>query len=354
MGHKSKGGAGKKKGKGSRAPASSASAPPRLPHHNFVADAGPGCVIAHDASPPWALGRERIDPRDYPRDVVFPDLAVNPEDRTLSVVNASSRAPRVLVTVYDHPVLDRDGVAFPSGRAVDDDGHERACVTFILLLPPGVILHAATLSEPTSEIDSDVQDWSRHPDPEDTHPAPLGFPLGGDGPWLCTQGEGGALTHFFSGNLHAVDFRCDVGTDILAVADGEVLEAPVPVAHRRRRLQPVRVEQRHDAVRRRRRRSHRRVRPRKKRQRGGQGGGHGATRTKSVRERGGGIQPGAPPAFHRVSNQRRGRGDVSRSVRSRRRRGGTRERAVRPRRGKWYDARGERPTPGTEARGADA
>ena len=224
MGYKSKGGAGKKKGKGSRAPASSACAPPRPPHHNFVADAGPGCVIAHDASPPWALGRERIDPRDYPRDVVFPDLAVNPEDGTLSVVNASSVHRVCYVTVYDHPVLDRDGVAFPSGRAVDDDGKERACVTFILLLPPRVILHAATLSEPTSEIDSDVQDWSRHPDPEDTHPAPLGFPLGGDGPWLCTQGEGGALTHFFSGNLHAVDFRCDVGTDILAVADGEVLE----------------------------------------------------------------------------------------------------------------------------------
>ena len=282
----------------------------------------------------------------------FPDLAVNPEDRTLSVVNASSVHRVCYVTVYDHPVLDRDGVAFPSGRAVDDDGHERACVTFILLLPPRVILHAATLSEPTSEIDSDVQDWSRHPDPEDTHPAPLGSPLGGDGPWLCTQGEGGALTHFFSGNLHAVDFRCDVGTDILAVADGEVLEVS-----QSRSLTGVAVSNLY---------AWNSVMMRcdvdggdliveyvhvKKRQRGGQGGGHGATRTKSVRERGGGIQPGAPPAFHRVSNQRRGRGDVSRSVRSRRRGEEHASEPYVPVAGKWYDARGERPTPGTEARG---
>ena len=74
----------------SRAPASLASAPPRPPHHNFVADAGPGCVIAHAPPPPCALGRERIDPRDSPRDAVFPALAVIPADGTLSVVNAST------------------------------------------------------------------------------------------------------------------------------------------------------------------------------------------------------------------------------------------------------------------------
>ena len=32
------------------------------------------------------------------------------------------------------------------------------------------------------------------------------------------------MTHFFSGNLHAVDFRCPVGCEVLAVADAEVVE----------------------------------------------------------------------------------------------------------------------------------
>ena len=128
------------------------------------------------------------------------------------------------VTVYDTPVLRVDGVPFPAGSTTDNDGATRECVTFIVLLPPKTILHAATLTSPAAEIDSDVQDWNRHPAPEDEHPLALAFPLGGDGPWLCTQGEGGELTHFFSGNLHAVDFRCDVGTPLLAVGPGTVVE----------------------------------------------------------------------------------------------------------------------------------
>lgn len=241
--------------------------------HNFVADAGPGCVISHVADPPWALGSERIDIRDYPKGTQFPDLAVDPDSGTLAVVNAqaehrvvrsfhpvaSSTAEascRLLtiqlptaslpihpdvsppfvpnntqcyVTVYDNPVLDRDGNPFPSGHSTDNDGKTRRCVTFILLVPPKTIVHAATLTEPTSEIDSDVQDWSVHPAPDDEHPLVLGFPLGATegtspGPWLCTQGEGGSLTHFFSGNLHAVDFRCEEGTPLLAVGAGTVVE----------------------------------------------------------------------------------------------------------------------------------
>ena len=73
-------------------------------------------------------------------------------------------------------------------------------------------------------MDSDVQAWRRHPMPHDEHSAVVGFPVGGAGPFLCTQGEGGALTHFFSGNLHAVDFRCAVGTPLLAVRAGTVVE----------------------------------------------------------------------------------------------------------------------------------
>lgn len=200
--------------------------------HNFVSEAGPGCVIAHGVDAPWCLGHERIDPRDYDADAVFPDLAVDPESGILSVVNASGKARVAYVTVYDHPVLRADGTPHAPGRTVNADGVERECVTFIMTLPPRTIVHAARLADVTAEIDSDVQDWSMHPAPEDEHPLALGFPLGsrpGGGAarldaYLCTQGENGGLTHFFSGNLHAVDFRCPVGCEVLAVADAEVVE----------------------------------------------------------------------------------------------------------------------------------
>jgi len=43
-------------------------------------------------------------------------------------------------------VLGRGGVPFPPGTSTDNHGTTRACVTFILLLPPKTIIHAATLT----------------------------------------------------------------------------------------------------------------------------------------------------------------------------------------------------------------
>ena len=229
MRRRAKGGA-KRRGKISHARDALGSTPkgPR----NFVSEAGPGCVIAHGVDAPWCLGHERIDPRDYDADAVFPDLAVDPESGILSVVNASGKARVAYVTVYDHPVLRADGTPHARGRTVTADGVERACVTFILTLPPRTIVHAARLADVAAEIDSDVQDWSTHPAPEDEHPLALGFPLGSKpggsaaatDAYLCTQGENGDLTHFFAGNLHAIDFRCPVGCEVLAVADATVVE----------------------------------------------------------------------------------------------------------------------------------
>jgi hypothetical protein len=60
-------------------------------NHNFVEEAGPGCFISRGASlPAWALGSESLNLRDYSKGSKFPDLAVNPDDGTLSVVNATS------------------------------------------------------------------------------------------------------------------------------------------------------------------------------------------------------------------------------------------------------------------------
>ena len=115
-------------------------------------------------------------------------------------------------------------------------------------------------------IESDVSPWQPHPQPHDEHPYRVSFPLHcccaqpkeeeanntntnntnanntnanneqriptmatatttttAAPQYLCTQGEGGALTHFFAGNFHAIDLRCPVGTALVAVADGTVL-----------------------------------------------------------------------------------------------------------------------------------
>ncbi len=50
------------------------------------------------------------------------------------------------------------------------------------------------------------------------------FPLAG-GPYLCSQGGGGGLTHFaHRSTYYALDFECPVGTPVLAVAAGVVVE----------------------------------------------------------------------------------------------------------------------------------
>lgn len=59
--------------------------------------------------------------------------------------------------------------------------------------------------------------------PED--PEGYAFPLpDASGPYLCTQGVGGHLTHFFPESYHAVDLRCAMHTPVLSIGDGIVKE----------------------------------------------------------------------------------------------------------------------------------
>ncbi|CAJ1966835.1 unnamed protein product [Cylindrotheca closterium] len=200
------------------------------PDTNFVTEAGPGCYIARrDHSPSWLIEWEDVDPSEFEGDEV-PDVAVDTEERTLSLCNIRDLTQIAYITVYETAVLDAKGKDLPMGYTRDNTGKEHKCVTFIVLCPPRVFCHLCYLDVPLDQditsirIESDVRDWNQHPDPADEHPQRIGFPLEG-GPFLCTQGENGTLTHFFSGNLHAIDFRCNVGTPLLAAADGVVMEA---------------------------------------------------------------------------------------------------------------------------------
>ena len=200
---------------------------------NFVSQAGPGCHIARPDCPvasSWVLEWESVDADDY-HGVDVPDIAVDAEEQELVLCNLRHEESIVAyITVYDRVLRGRDGSILTAGSSTSDSGERKSCTTLIVLCPPLTFCHlCATEFPPGTELDdlplvSDVQIWNQHPHPTDEHPRAVGFPLQG-GPFLCTQGEGGQLTHFFSGNLHAIDFQCPVGTPLLAVGSGVVVEA---------------------------------------------------------------------------------------------------------------------------------
>lgn len=206
---------------------------------NFVNEAGPGCHIARPdidattslSSSSWVLEWESVDVNDYDGEEV-PDIAVDPEEQELVLCNLrASESVVAYITVYNRVLRGRQGNILESGTTVNDAGESKTCTTLIVLCPPCTFCHLCYMEFPPGSeleelpLDSDVQVWNQHPDPNDEYRSRfIGFPLQG-GPFLCTQGEGGQLTHFFSGNLHAIDFRCPVGTPLLAVGDGLVVEA---------------------------------------------------------------------------------------------------------------------------------
>jgi len=210
------------------------------PDANFVPSAGQGCHIAHGAAR-WQLGSERYRRAratslsfahhrcrrsDYEAGAVLPDLALDEDSGRLTAVNTQGES-RVFYVSTRHECFDGQGRQLAAGIwRREETPVEEPCTTFVLLLPPRTLFHVCYVRVPEGEgpdLHSDVQALSRHPSPEGSDAEfAYPFPLGGGGPFLCTQGEGGVLSHFFAETLHAVDFRCPVGTPLLALADGVV------------------------------------------------------------------------------------------------------------------------------------
>jgi len=115
----------------------------------------------------------------------------------------------------------------------DAGGEERSAIAFVLVVGPRKVMDVCELRGVSDaqavEVHSDIVDLLPPP-PSPLEPGfPLrhvyGFPLPGPGPYLCSQGSGGRLTHFaHPSTYHAVDLDCAVGTEVLAMADGTVKE----------------------------------------------------------------------------------------------------------------------------------
>jgi Peptidase family M23 len=247
---------------------------------NFIQSAGPGCHMAHhDGSgrwsdtiddDDWVLEWESIDSEEYndddddDDDDIPPDLTIDPEDYTLTLCNVDRSNFKIgFITIYDVSVrgrrdqilqsgytssLEETGMDVSSGLAMHDEGNDtaqpthkqtRTCTTLIVLCPPSTFCHLCYLPSdisPEDCIDSDVQIWIPHPNPNDMHSRTISFPLSSSSnatasSFLCTQGVGGSLTHFLSGNLHAIDFACPIGTPIVAVGNGTIVQAKTDCSH---------------------------------------------------------------------------------------------------------------------------
>ena len=232
-----------------------------------------GCHIANVArcrveamkKHPWLLGIEPFDPNDYDSEDIahIPEVAMNDgeEDEygdcemSLTLTNIKDTTSILFVTVYDVDLCGADGKILTSGwtytTTAKNTTTQRKCTTFIVLCPPQTFVHLVTLvpnqtigsdteripitSWSQIEIESDVQQWSFHPNVKDEHPHLLHFPFHGNEEeavnedqatksYQCSQSENGNLTHFFHGNYHAIDFACPIGTPLYSAINGVVVE----------------------------------------------------------------------------------------------------------------------------------
>ncbi len=246
---------------------------------NFLPEAGPGCHIVRldpqndSHAKTQVLGWDQnFDEEDFEGQTV-PDICFDPTSdgdgpyvsSTLTLCNISKVTKVAYITVYEVDCFGRDMKLFEQGTTTDNEGHTSTVVTFIVLAPPMTFctLCEMKIDRPPKQhdgskdqdqqmdidvdmdvissiqIESDVQEWKPHPDPSLEYSTPLrGFPLKrhpqefdtnnntiiNRESFLCTQGVHGQLTHYFLGNLHAVDFRCEVGTPLVAVEDGEIVQ----------------------------------------------------------------------------------------------------------------------------------
>lgn len=170
----------------------------------------------------------------------------DPCDKVFSVVNANNFPCFTYLTFCGVEVCDRHGKPFARGVTRAESGEEQPAVTFVVVVDPRTTVRLGSVEAGPALADFYAIELERlaptHTAVPRSIPAPLeegigrgwpafGFPLpADDGPYLCTQGVGGHLTHFFPASYHAIDLRCSCHTPVLSIGDGIVTE--VAESHR--------------------------------------------------------------------------------------------------------------------------
>ena len=190
-----------------------------------VEDAAPGCAWLDARTPGagWALAVESFDEADFglERGDALPDLSLDPEDRVLTLLNASDTAKAYHVSVRDRTLIASNDQVL-SARPC----RGRRCTTLSIAVGPRTRVDVAHVSDEVDirevDIASDIVDIVEPPSTASRTYSVFPLPSQG-GPWLCTQAAGGLLSHYpHASTFYALDFRCPVGTPALAIADGVV------------------------------------------------------------------------------------------------------------------------------------
>jgi len=208
---------------------------------NFLEEACHGCIIAR-AENPRILGSGRAGSGKSV-------LSWDSETTVLAVSNRNPFVCSAYLTLQGVDALDREGRRWPCGSVRSDEGSADRVVTFVIVVESWSFLSLAYVPGrrfPRRCFFSGLQRLEDNPSKALTTPSPMSsahpirppgckslmpvsligaFPLPtAKGPFLCTQGVGGHLTHFFAESYHAIDFRCDCDTPVLSVGDGVVSE----------------------------------------------------------------------------------------------------------------------------------
>jgi murein DD-endopeptidase MepM/ murein hydrolase activator NlpD len=208
---------------------------------NYCQDSATGCHVAYFEAD-WIIKSSPFNTEDFDCSIKdFPDISLdtfgNKKFCLLTIIN-NSDAVRSYFVSTSHVARDIKGNVLQTGKYRDNEGNEGECVTFILLLKPQYIMDVCYLdlttyngankviSYPFVDLSSDIKDLPFEPynfNPLTDYVYVFPFPLLHEkNKFLCSQGHGGRLTHFFPGTWHAIDIECPIGTPVLSVGDGEV------------------------------------------------------------------------------------------------------------------------------------
>lgn len=163
----------------------------------------------------------------------LPELSLEPRSKVLSLVN-ETETPRAYFVSVCHPCEGSSG-ELEMGVSRDSDGHEYECVTLVVYVPPREVVDACKVRVSDArmvQLESDIVPIQ--PELVDAK-APVAtleadsvvvdFPLPRGQAYLCSQSACGALTHrWHLSTFHAIDFEAPVGTEVLAVAAGRVVD----------------------------------------------------------------------------------------------------------------------------------
>jgi len=121
------------------------------------------------------------------------------------------------------------------GKTITNNGKHEDIITLVLILYPKQVMDLCILQTNCSindiELYSDIKelpsDWdiSILNNESIIHPiGPYLFPLSGNNDILCSQGIHGGFTHFYPQTMYAVDLQCNIGTPVLAVGNGTIID----------------------------------------------------------------------------------------------------------------------------------